>query len=1105
MGVPGFTEWFLKTFPRTVTKVGTGKVPADHVFIDFNQFVHKVSRSSRNYNALWKKLYRELDTILNITNPRQSVYIVMDGPGTAFPNTFDPLPPFNRLIWCSHCNFLLLLELFSNICIVYSPFSFRLNGTASRAKLIEQRKHRKTKKPSTGGSGRNKIASIVDRRSITPGCRFTGQILDALSFFVCQRLASRKYEHVKFYVSGANVAGEGELKIMKYISNMPESMRTSDSFALVGSDADLVLLAIASRVPHVHILNSLSSSSMPLIAAVPSQANRDQRQPQGSRPSYGSKSETFVEIGIDKLIQEFSKLVPNTNSRDVGTDFVALSIMSGNDYLPKVPYFFVKDYWAHYIRARKTVRWAQTNLIDPQTNRLNLEFLDSLLSNAQHRPLAQPPIHHLRKLAKLRQLRADLASGKLNREDIIKRYTPILGGAGGQTVNRGVDGEEDELIDAALLSDEGSENLMMEEDDLLLDDEDVASTAATTTISTSNIMMDVTYTNKDGTTTQVVSGSTTQITSARPHHGGSQTASSQNQTSSSMDIAPSSSNGEKPKQPIHTRHPIDIFLDLKSRDSWKDYDADDHASQFVYGLEWVVNSYLSGECVNNDWFFPYSSAPGPTQLRDWIAKAKVNPNIVKALPLPVHQQEGSKVHIDQNIVLGSQVTSSSSSSVGSIQSSTSVTTACQPWMIALMLLDSTAYKFLSPAIPTHLIAPGSYVHEVHDTSYFYAFVDLDLFVAELSQLNVPPLTPEEQEYSYLGNLRMYERSWDNRGTHFLPTSPFDDSEPTHRFHGGFRRLSVPDLRKHHNEALKSTTRQQHYNDRSSQTSNPSSYKEYHPGNTTTQIPIHSDTSGNQHRSTEGKSQGSDRISSSSSSSSSSSQSSRHQNQPKNQSQRNGTGQQHSNRSTGSNAAAQSSTVHSSSSTSRNQQRDQVRQYHDQSRPNNHTNSKSQQNHDRRSETSHEAPKSKRPAVVGGGGDRGRGRGAPTQQPLDAPAPAAPVAAVAAAPASVYGKRMEVDALFGNSSFSTAPKMAIAPMIVPTTNVLPFPSMPIGDAPLLGGPSSSYFTSSMPMIYPPSQYGVPSMPPMPSITPSNAFVSQQQQPFNPFSPPSTGQP
>ena len=88
MGIAGFTEWFLRSFPRTATKVGDGTVPADHVLIDFNQFIHKVSRSSQNYNTLWKKMYKQLDEILNITNPRQSVYIVMDGPGTRRDKTF---------------------------------------------------------------------------------------------------------------------------------------------------------------------------------------------------------------------------------------------------------------------------------------------------------------------------------------------------------------------------------------------------------------------------------------------------------------------------------------------------------------------------------------------------------------------------------------------------------------------------------------------------------------------------------------------------------------------------------------------------------------------------------------------------------------------------------------------------------------------------------------------------------------------------------------------------------------------------------------------------------------------------------------------------------
>lgn len=70
-------------------------MPADHVFIDFNQFVHKVSRSAKSYSMMWKRMYKQLDDILFITNPRQSVYIVMDGPGTLVCKVCSSLLPQN--------------------------------------------------------------------------------------------------------------------------------------------------------------------------------------------------------------------------------------------------------------------------------------------------------------------------------------------------------------------------------------------------------------------------------------------------------------------------------------------------------------------------------------------------------------------------------------------------------------------------------------------------------------------------------------------------------------------------------------------------------------------------------------------------------------------------------------------------------------------------------------------------------------------------------------------------------------------------------------------------------------------------------------------------
>jgi hypothetical protein len=53
------------------------------------------------------------------------------------------------------------------------------------------------------------------------------------------------FRDVRFFVSGADVAGEGELKIVKYIRAVRDANpdpENTDSYLIVGSDADLVLL-----------------------------------------------------------------------------------------------------------------------------------------------------------------------------------------------------------------------------------------------------------------------------------------------------------------------------------------------------------------------------------------------------------------------------------------------------------------------------------------------------------------------------------------------------------------------------------------------------------------------------------------------------------------------------------------------------------------------------------------------------------------------------------------------------------------------------------------------------------------------------------------------
>lgn len=75
---------------------------------------------------------------------------------------------------------------------------------------------------------------------------------NSLCYYVCNRLQkSRRFERVKFYVSGSDVAGEGEIKIVNYIKNKPAYHRSEDSYLIVGTDADLILLGKLHFVRHV--------------------------------------------------------------------------------------------------------------------------------------------------------------------------------------------------------------------------------------------------------------------------------------------------------------------------------------------------------------------------------------------------------------------------------------------------------------------------------------------------------------------------------------------------------------------------------------------------------------------------------------------------------------------------------------------------------------------------------------------------------------------------------------------------------------------------------------------------------------------------------------
>eukprot|EP00803_Ostreobium_quekettii_P005728 evm.model.scf_27.17 EVM.evm.TU.scf_27.17 scf_27:132496-138275(+) len=136
---------------------------------------------------------------------------------------------------------------------------FALDGPAPLAKLMTQRSRRK-KVILTEAMEKGKVVPFL---ALTPGTPFMAEVNDSLAFYICQRLLSKKYSHLHYELSGATVQGEGEVKILSRLHRPAEHVAQNDSHAVIGSDADLILMALLADAPNLHICGEVLHSSPP--------------------------------------------------------------------------------------------------------------------------------------------------------------------------------------------------------------------------------------------------------------------------------------------------------------------------------------------------------------------------------------------------------------------------------------------------------------------------------------------------------------------------------------------------------------------------------------------------------------------------------------------------------------------------------------------------------------------------------------------------------------------------------------------------------------------------------------------------------------------------
>lgn len=147
-----------------------------------------------------------------------------------------------------------------------------IDGVAPRAKMNNQRQRRYHSARSNKSLNEfltkdlNTDPGVVafKNNSITPGTEFMMDLIDRLKFFVKRKIhEDDDWKNIEVIVSGGDVPGEGEHKLMEWLRGWKQSPEydINESHCIYSNDADLIFLSLSLHLPKMMILREVMTFS----------------------------------------------------------------------------------------------------------------------------------------------------------------------------------------------------------------------------------------------------------------------------------------------------------------------------------------------------------------------------------------------------------------------------------------------------------------------------------------------------------------------------------------------------------------------------------------------------------------------------------------------------------------------------------------------------------------------------------------------------------------------------------------------------------------------------------------------------------------------------
>ena len=226
-------------------------------------------------------------------------------------------------------------------------FFMAVDGVAPRAKMNQQRARRFRTALDAEKAREKAIASgqelpkeePFDSNCITPGTEFMAKLSEQLKYFVHKKVTEDSdWQGVEIVLSGHEVPGEGEHKIMEYIRNSKAQPQYDANVrhCLYGLDADLIMLGLLSHDPHFCLLREEVTFGR-----------------QSKTQSKELEHQNFYLLHLcmvrEYLESEFQELkAPGAmgfpfDMEKVIDDFILMAFFVGNDFLPNLPGLHINE------------------------------------------------------------------------------------------------------------------------------------------------------------------------------------------------------------------------------------------------------------------------------------------------------------------------------------------------------------------------------------------------------------------------------------------------------------------------------------------------------------------------------------------------------------------------------------------------------------------------------------------------------------------------------------------------------------------------------------------------------------------------------------------